>query len=53
LPKATEPDSEGLVSENALVSSKRSLFTGWPETGLEEIDGDLLEEDFWLEIISG
>jgi hypothetical protein len=32
-------------SRNALVSSERSVFTGWPETGLEEINGDLLEAD--------
>ncbi len=42
-----------LVIINALVSSKRSLFTGWPETGLEEMSGDLLEADFWLGIVFG
>ena len=25
----------------------------WPETGLEEINGDLLEEDFWPGMTSG
>jgi hypothetical protein len=28
--------SVGLVPTNALVSSERSLFTGWPETGFGE-----------------
>jgi hypothetical protein len=35
------------LSSNALVSSKRSLFTGWPETGLEEINLRSPESDFW------
>jgi hypothetical protein len=29
---------------NALVAAK--LFGDWPEAGLEEISGDLLEADF-------
>jgi hypothetical protein len=32
---------------NALVSGKRSLFTGWPETLLGEISSDVPEADFW------
>jgi hypothetical protein len=37
----------GLVTINALVSSERSLFTDWPETGLGDINGDLPEADLW------
>ena len=43
----------GFVLTNALVSGGGSLFTDWPETGLEEINGDLREADFWPGIISG
>jgi hypothetical protein len=36
----------GLLSRNALVATELSTSIDWPETGLEEINGDLLEADF-------
>ena len=38
------------VLANALTATELSTFIGWPETGLEEIIGDLLEADFWIGI---
>jgi hypothetical protein len=31
---------------------RTSTFVDWPQTELEEINGDLLEADFWPRIIS-
>jgi len=40
----------GLVSINALVSSERSLFTGWPETGFWEVsDPAVPSQRSWVE----
>jgi len=43
----------GFVPTNALVATETITFVDWPETGLEEINGDLPEEDFWPETIWG
>jgi hypothetical protein len=36
-----------LVTINALVATELSTSIDWPETGLEEINSDVLEADFW------
>jgi len=42
----------GFVPTNALVVTELSKFIDWPETGFEEINGDVLEADFWPGITS-
>ena len=44
-----DPSLETLVPINALVATELSTSISWPQTGFEEIGGDVRERDFWPE----